>query len=266
MLIDWFTVAAQIVNFLILIGLLKRFLYGRIIAAMDQREQAISSRLEEAEQKGTAAEHQHRKYVDRHKELEEAREELITRARRKAADLQKELEEKARSESQDLRQRLHESLQQEQESFLRDLRNSIAEQVCAAARRALHDMADADLEKQVLATFVGKIERADESLREEISRAIAQPDATVTVLSAFRLDDDSRAAIEKTCREIFGLQGAPQYRVSGSLLAGICLTADGTTIEFSFSGYLDDLCEEVRAAVAEEAPERFSQEAATEIK
>ena len=48
MQIDWFTVVAQIVNFLILVWLLKKFLYGPIIRAMDDRERRIASRLEEA--------------------------------------------------------------------------------------------------------------------------------------------------------------------------------------------------------------------------
>ena len=49
MLIDWFTVAAQAVNFLILVWLLKRFLYKPILGAMDAREQRIASRLRQAE-------------------------------------------------------------------------------------------------------------------------------------------------------------------------------------------------------------------------
>ena len=43
MLIDWFTVAAQAINFLILVLLLRRFLYGPIVKAMDDREAAINA-------------------------------------------------------------------------------------------------------------------------------------------------------------------------------------------------------------------------------
>ncbi len=49
MQIDWLTVIAQIVNFLILVWLLKRFLYQPVINAMDQREQRIAERLQKAE-------------------------------------------------------------------------------------------------------------------------------------------------------------------------------------------------------------------------
>ena len=52
MSVNWFTVAAQVVNFLILVWLLHRFLYGPIIAAMDRRERRIAERLQDAQRKG----------------------------------------------------------------------------------------------------------------------------------------------------------------------------------------------------------------------
>ena len=39
--IDWFVFFAQIVNFLLLVFLLKKFLYGRIVKAMDERERKV---------------------------------------------------------------------------------------------------------------------------------------------------------------------------------------------------------------------------------
>ena len=49
MLIDWFTVSAQIVNFLILVWLLQRFLYRPILDAIDAREQRVAAALTKAE-------------------------------------------------------------------------------------------------------------------------------------------------------------------------------------------------------------------------
>ena len=78
MLIDWFTVAAQIINFLILVALLKHFLYGRIINAMDQREARITSRLEEAERKKSEAEDEAAAYSRKSQEFDLQREEMIS--------------------------------------------------------------------------------------------------------------------------------------------------------------------------------------------
>jgi F-type H+-transporting ATPase subunit b len=51
MLIDWFTVGAQALNFLILVWLLKRFLYKPILHAIDEREKRIAAELADADAK-----------------------------------------------------------------------------------------------------------------------------------------------------------------------------------------------------------------------
>ena len=45
MLIDWFTVGAQALNFLILVWLMKHFLYQPILHAIDAREKKIAAEL-----------------------------------------------------------------------------------------------------------------------------------------------------------------------------------------------------------------------------
>jgi F-type H+-transporting ATPase subunit b len=51
MLIDWFTVAAQALNFFVLVWLMKRFLYKPILNAIAEREKKIASELANADKK-----------------------------------------------------------------------------------------------------------------------------------------------------------------------------------------------------------------------
>ena len=55
MQINWFTVIAQILNFLILVWLLKRFLYKPILNAIDEREKKIASQLKDADNRESMA-------------------------------------------------------------------------------------------------------------------------------------------------------------------------------------------------------------------
>ena len=55
MLIDWFTVGAQTLNFLILVWLMKRFLYKPILNAIDAREKRIATQLSDADTKTAEA-------------------------------------------------------------------------------------------------------------------------------------------------------------------------------------------------------------------
>jgi F-type H+-transporting ATPase subunit b len=72
-LINWFTVTAQIFNFLVLVYLLKRFLYKPIVRAMDERERRIASRLEEAEKREEAARQEQDQYEEKKREIDDQR-------------------------------------------------------------------------------------------------------------------------------------------------------------------------------------------------
>ena len=133
MLIDWFTVIAQIINFLVLIALLKRFLYDRIIKAMDQREEKIASRLAEAERNRKEAEQEAEAYQKKNRELDEKRQEMLSQAKEEVEVKRKELMKKARDEVDQVQARWREAIQREKDSFLQDLREQ------RALARALHE-------------------------------------------------------------------------------------------------------------------------------
>ena len=84
MLIDWFTVVAQIVNFLVLVGLMKYFLYERLIRAIDEREKGIAGRLAEAERKNQDAEHRMEEVRTKTLEQESHQNEVFAQAQRDA--------------------------------------------------------------------------------------------------------------------------------------------------------------------------------------
>ena len=74
MLIDWFTVAAQVLNFLILVWLLKRFLYRPILDAIDAREKRIAlAELADAAAKRTEAEQERDEFQHKNAAFEQQR-------------------------------------------------------------------------------------------------------------------------------------------------------------------------------------------------
>ena len=127
MLINWFTVAAQIVNFLILVALLKRFLYGPIVRAMAAREERIAAEMAEAPQKRQEA------------EQEEACPTPEDAGNRGAAPgdagpgraprrrpIRQKLFDQARQEVAQIRQKWAESLKREKDTFLQNLKQRLA--------------------------------------------------------------------------------------------------------------------------------------------
>ena len=102
MLIDWFTVAAQVINFLILAWLLKRFLYKPILRAIDAREQRISSALADADAKSAEAEKERDEFRQKNATFDQQRAALLSKATDEAASARQRLLDEARQAADDL--------------------------------------------------------------------------------------------------------------------------------------------------------------------
>jgi len=84
MLIDWFTVGAQVLNFLILVWLLKRFLYKPILNAIDAREKQIATELANAEAKKADAQKEHDEFEKKNQVFDDERGSMLAKAKQDA--------------------------------------------------------------------------------------------------------------------------------------------------------------------------------------
>ena len=80
MLIDWFTVGAQVINFLILIWLMKRYLYQPILHAIDAREARIAAELSDADAKKAEAKKERDEFEQKNETFDKQRSELLAKA------------------------------------------------------------------------------------------------------------------------------------------------------------------------------------------
>ena len=94
MLIDWFTVGAQALNFLILVWLMKRFLYKPILHAIDAREERIAKELADADAKKAEAQKERDEFEHKNEEFDQQRAALLSKATDEAqAERQRLLDE-----------------------------------------------------------------------------------------------------------------------------------------------------------------------------
>lgn len=96
MLVDWFTLVAQIVNFLILVWLLKRFLYKPVLHAIDEREKRIARELADAAAKQTEARKERDEFQHKNEEFARQRAALLSQAMDEAKTERQRLFEEAR--------------------------------------------------------------------------------------------------------------------------------------------------------------------------
>ena len=104
MLIDWFTIIAQIINFVVLLLLLRRFLYRPILNAMQERERKVAERLESAKQERVHAEEERARYESLNEELRQHTEQKKHEAEEEVAAWRKENLQQARQDVDNAKQ------------------------------------------------------------------------------------------------------------------------------------------------------------------
>lgn len=241
MAIDWLTVAAQIVNFLILVWLLKRFLYQRVIDAMAARERRIAERMAEAQQRTDEAERSLKDYRQKRRELDAEHEQVLAAAQAEADALRKRQREALRAEIETTRKTWLEQVERDQATFLTALRKQAAERFLEVARRALGDLADADLEAQMVAHFLDRLRRADRSMIDDLASACRASGEPVHVFSSFELPPALQRKITGVVHDDLGDDLEVEYRVSNEITCGLELSGGGRSILWSLDGYLDSL-------------------------
>ena len=188
----WPTIIAQIFNFLLLVFLLRFFLYKPILRAMDKRRAEIESGYDEAEKKQAEADQLAHSLRQKEQELEDGRTELLRRAEADAEHRHQELTDQARAEVDRQRSRWEEELGREQDAFLERLTRRGGEQVCAIVRRTLVDLSDTELERRMVETLISRVGDLDDKGRRHLAQAVQEADGVLTVSSAFELSDDLR--------------------------------------------------------------------------
>src|SRR5271170_7591309 len=167
--IDWFTVAAQAINFLILVWLLKRFLYKPILRAIDEREKGIATQLAEAEAKKTEAQRERDDFQHKNEAFDQARAALQTKATEEAKAERQRLLDEARKDADSLRVKRQEPLRNEQRNLSQEITRWTQKEVFAITRKTLVDLAATSLEERMGAVFVQRLRALTGSDKEQLA-------------------------------------------------------------------------------------------------
>lgn len=241
MSIDWLTVAAQVVNFLVLVYLLKRFLYTPVIQAMDRREQRIQDRLQKAQAREEEAQSRAQSYEQAQAELEAEREQALEAAREEADSLRERLMDEARTAVANRRSQWRESLQAEQSRMARELKAQSAQAVIKISRRALDDLAGRTLEMAVFERFMEALEAADEDAWQTLAKA----EDGLQLRSSFELDEQLRSRFSSWLDKRLDHPPSVDFVSDEQILCGLVLEGNGQRLSWSFGRFLDALDEQM---------------------
>ncbi|MEX2490557.1 MAG: hypothetical protein WD425_02230 [Nitrospirales bacterium] len=241
MLIDWFTVVAQALNFLILVWLLKRFLYKPILDAIDAREKRIAAELADADLKKAEAGQERDKFKQKSEEFDRQRAALLKKAEDEATAERQRLLDAARKESDTLRAKWQEALRSEHRTLNEELARRTREEVFAITRKTLKDLATVSLEEQMTKAFLLRLRESSRAEKAGLKATFEAASAPTIVRSTFHLPVAQRQAIESVVKDVLAIETHVQFETAPDLVSGIDLTANGHKIAWSIGDYLASL-------------------------
>jgi F-type H+-transporting ATPase subunit b len=241
LLIDPFTVGAQIVNFLILIWILRRVLYGPITRAMDAREARIREELDNArrlQSEAAADGERHRQLIA---DFEASRTERAAEARAELDAWRREHTQAVRQEVEGMRQRWQQALDQEKDAFLVELRRRAGREVLEVTRRVLRELADSDLDARVTSRFLIQLRQLSPDSRTRLAAAAREDGGQVHVRTAYPLAEREQEHLRAEIADVLGAGLAPDFETETDLVSGVELRAGGLKVAWALGDYLDSL-------------------------
>jgi F-type H+-transporting ATPase subunit b len=154
----------QVINFLLLLYLLNRFLFKPVLARLDERSAKIGKGLEDAE---VAARDRELARAEREAAVSEARKEaaaLVASANKIATDTRDEILAKAREDAEKVTERAREEITAEKEKAMAELRAQVADLALEAAGRLVRADMNATTQRRLVEEFL--TETSTEKARE----------------------------------------------------------------------------------------------------
>jgi F-type H+-transporting ATPase subunit b len=241
MLIDWFTVGAQALNFVILVWLMRRFLYKPILHAIDARENKIAAELADADTKKAEARKERDEFQHKNAEFDQQCAALLSKARYEAKEERQRLLDEARKAADTLSAKRREALGNEARRLNKAVSRRAQQEVFGIARKALTDLATTSLEERMGAVFTRRLREMDARAKEGFAEAIKTASEPALVRTAFDMPAEQRAVVQHALNEIFSADVRVRFETAPDLVSGIELATNGQKVGWSIADYLTSL-------------------------
>ncbi|GAA6199284.1 hypothetical protein [Aquicoccus sp. SU-CL01552] len=244
MQIDWLTVSAQIVNFLVLVLLLRWALYRPLARALQARQEAVAQRLTEAEQaraKAEAAAEEHRAAIHA---LEQARHDRLLAAEAEAEVRRSALVDAAKAEVTAQRTAWQAQIAEEKSAFLDRLRHRAGDSFVIMARNILSEMADQDLVDRMARTFAARLGGLAQADRDRLRQAF-DAGKPPEIHASLPLSEAARGTVAAALGDLLGKPVTPVFAEDPDLPCGLVLRLGAQHVGWTISDHLDRFAQEV---------------------
>jgi len=241
--LSWSTFVLEIINFLVLVWILKRFLYKPVLAVIARRRAGIEKSMADAEALHADAEKLQEQYEDRlvvwDQERLQAREaldrEIEAERERAMAELQIVLEEKQKMASMAEARRQADGMRKFEETALN--------QGARFATRLLEQATGPETEARLVEMVITELTKLPDEQIAALRNSYGKTPATVVAVSAFPIPGDQRQRLEQALATLIGSDMSLQFEQNSDLLAGLRITIGawvlGVNLRDELKGFIE---------------------------
>lgn len=241
MSIDLFTFFAQMFNLLLLLYLLRRFLYLPVLKAVDERQKFIERELKKAASSHKEALRLEAECRQKMAEIDAQKQEILSQTRAEAAVLAEKLANEAKAQFEADKSQWKQRLAGEQKTFELAMQNLILEHFNKLADGALKQMADVSLNDLILNKLKEKISALPVRKKQEFAAAY-QNKKQLFVRSAQKISAEQKQKVKDFLRVQLELPEETKFKfeVDKKLVCGVALQADEQLIDWNLAGYMNE--------------------------
>ena len=241
--VNWSTFVLEIINFLVLLWILKRFLYQPVLQIVARRQDAIQQTILDAEVLREEAQGVQKLYQNRLQDWQEEREKALISLQQEIATERGRLQKALAVELENEREKVRVLADQQQEQTRHGLEVMALAQGAQFASRFLKPFASPALEVQLIDMALRQLSILSDTELSKLKPTIDDVVRSIIVTSAFRLTDVQCEQIEEALKNMFGARAAPEYRQDGDLGAGLCITAGAWVLKANLRDELASFAE-----------------------
>jgi F-type H+-transporting ATPase subunit b len=219
MQISLWNLGLQTVNFLVLVFLLRRFLYQPVLAIIDERKQKVARELQVADQAKAEAAALRQQYQDKLESLEDEKQQILRAAQQQAESDAASLRKATESQLDELRSRQSSLLIREREEAERALTSHALNIGLKLAEKLLLDEAIVRDPLSSLQTVLRRLDALPLSERERLLSSLIQQGAELVSVQA--VSDVERVELQTKLSSWAGQSIALATRIDPSLVVGV---------------------------------------------
>lgn len=241
MQIDWWTLALQTVNLLVLVWILGRFLFRPIAGIIEDRRTAAARVLDDARRAREEAETARKEALKEMSEAAAARSGLLEEAAAHAEQEKARLIAEAKREAEHLRKLADAEIGRMRDGAEAEYGRQASRLAADIARRLFERLPD---EARVHG-FIDGLARAVAGLPDQTRAELGQAGAPILLKAARALSPDEAEQCRKAVSEALGRDVAMEVAVEPALIAGLELESPHANVHNSFRADLDRIAQEL---------------------